>query len=468
MPSFKALIALVALGSPSAFANSMAPEIAAETQSYWGNDAQLEQYQQNLKALEAIEESSPAVAPANSRNQCAAVKDKRLARKRLWDDANTASQIDSDPKRAAWRKRVIVESRTGAVDLQRIREREMDLIWREFRLALRSPNFAWNQKAAAQEMLAHMTAVINRLAQPARAYTTWNGVGVNPSLYTFKSWYSSMVLDRVRDLVAKVGTAAGSPAMADQLHEIATATYPLYFSESATPLTGFEARGLLYYALPLATRKRLVSELHIRFDIRDVASNSTPGLANTPFTRLDGLCAANAYDCSLLTDAYLYGAMLPSMDGLMGGFPSNPRLTKGNGIDCSTWVQWNYLKAGIGERAFPFRITTGAMIADPELTDNSEVVEACQKTGQCDPFFRTEPIKSEWDLVPGDAIVYTGHTRIFLGYNDAGDFLVSEAVGGRRRAVVESAVNVYADGKCVTPFTGGKKHYRMFPVKPLN
>lgn len=261
----------------------------------------------------------------------------------------------------------------------------------------------------------HAASIVSLMAPHAgRSYRTWNDLAVPAEESHYSDWIDRMVLGyAVRhepEILAWIGTLGDPRAILAGLLEAAAADSPAGdgFAEGpATGITAYEAKLVLFHALPLPERRRLAPALELRFDLRDV----TPAGATLPI---------DLQDRSLLTDGYFYGALRLNARRLLHGAGG----ALGMGIDCSSLVQETYEQAGFAAAAFKSPTSTASMIAGdlPGLREGA---------------FVCEPLRSADRLRPGHAIVWRGHTQIYLGRGAAGELHVVEAVGRRFKTVRE-------------------------------
>jgi hypothetical protein len=272
----------------------------------------------------------------------------------------------------------------------------------------------------------HVDAVV-KLLPGVGPYTTSAGYPVPPKDGTkYPDWFRRQVIGHMKDAEPIIASEVGkirSPA--DRLAAVLAIAGDDPKPDRIKP---YEAKIILFYLLPEAKRRELTGSLKIRFDIRDILPANSPKLK---------VCAASPYDCTIMTDSYVYGALRNSAMSLQKGELLDNAY--GTGADCSSFVQQAFEGGGIPASAFHSPISTELMLLG-------------RMPGYKQGLLSIKPVRHEKDLLPGDAIVWDGHTQLFIGYDESLEPRVIEEVGDRRRTAVESRARFTDSGQgCGTP-----------------
>ena len=279
-------------------------------------------------------------------------------------------------------------------------------------------------RTALGDLKTHVAGVATEVGVfGGQGYRTWNqhwvpeeeshyGQWLNRQVVGYATRYEPQILAWVREF--------GNPSQTlGRLFQVAAdaTVFEDSLADGPDGLSSYEAKVLLFYALPLESRRRLIHRLTLRFDIRDIVPSEE-------LARFSDAHRESAYGCSILMDGYFYGALRSNARGLLkdsveGAF--------GVGIDCSTFVQETYESAGFPATAFKSPISTSSMIEG-------------EMSGLRDGTFEVSRLVSESGLVAGDAILWPGHVQVFLGRDESGRLRIAEALGRRFKTLRESVL----------------------------
>ena len=282
-------------------------------------------------------------------------------------------------------------------------------------------------RAALLEMRAHLSQIAERAKTfEGRDYLTWNQQVVPGRESHYGQWMTRQVIGYAlkyeADILRRLAELQDASRIFVELFGIA-ATDSFFvdsLADGPTGIAGYEAKMILYYALPLEERRNLASRLELRFDLRDVSPSGE--FQDSP-----------VYEHTILMDGYFFGALRNNAKGLLQNLSQKPEQVLGMGIDCSTFVQEVYERAGYPPHSFKSPISTESMI-DGEMP------------GLQDGTFQVERLLSDNGLIPGDSILWPGHVQIFLGRDTEGRLRIAEAVGRRFKTVRESTLPLHEAG----------------------
>ncbi len=306
-------------------------------------------------------------------------------------------------------------------------------------------------RIAIQELKTHVAGVATEVGVfGGRRYRTWNQHWVPEEESQYGQWLNRQVVGYATryepQILAWVAELGGPSQTLDRLFQVAAdaTVFEDSLADGPDGLSSYEAKVLLFYALPMELRRRLIHRLALRFDIRDIVPEEE-------LSRFSDAHGESTYGCSILMDGYFYGALRSNARGLLSDSTEG---AFGMGIDCSTFVQETYERAGYAATAFKSPISTTCMI-DGEMS------------GLRDGTFEVSRLVSEGELVAGDAILWPGHVQIFLGRDGSGRLRIAEALGRRFKTLRESVLPLReGPGAGVSVFENPERPMYLFRPAP--